>query len=262
MLRVFRRRTVALLLAVTLIATSAALSGTHHMRRSPARAQEPPSATPVQLSFPTFTPTAPETTATPTRTATVDQTAIEAEAISNNTNVRAGPDINESPLGQISPGSRYTVLGRRFDWYHIVYPDSPTGTAWVYKDVVTLTGDPNLIPEMELEDIPTLDPGFFEEQQTLEAVQETPGGASTLTAIAQVTPTGVFTAGPEDLALTREPGAPLPTFTYPPTVTPLTIPEAAPVTAARDSGIPPLIPIAALGAFGLLGLLIGILRRL
>ena len=258
------RRTLALLLTLALVLGSVVLATTANNRLagSPAHAQDAPTPTSVQLQFPTATPTAGPPSPSPTRTATVSQIAPQIEAITADTNVRSGPDINESPLGKIQPGTQYTVIGQRFDWYQIEYPDSPSRTAWVYKDVVTLDGDANLIPQLELEDIPTVDPGFFAQQQTAESVLETPGGAATLTAVAQVTPTGIFTADPEGLVATRQPGEPLPTFTFAATVTPLTIPEAGPVNIVDESGVPPIIPILALGAVGLLGLLISVLRRL
>ena len=184
------------------------------------------------------------------------------EAISNETNVRAGPDINETRVGLIYPGTLYPVLGKRFDWYQIEFSTSPSGTAWVYKDVVTLTGDAALIPELELADIPTLDPNFASVQETLAYVSATPGSAATLTAQALITPTGIFTPEPGALAPTLVPGAPLPTFTFPPyTPTPVLIPRSNP-TQPSESGLAPIVPILALGALGLMGLLVALLRRL
>lgn len=216
----------------------------------------------LTLQFPAPTATPPPPTGTATRTATPPGRPL-VEAISNATNVRAGPDINDERLGQIYPGTSYAVIARRFDWYQIEFPDSPNGTGWVYKDVVTLTGDPATITELEEGDVSTVDPGFISIQQTVDYITATPGALMTLTAEAMITPTGVFTADP-NAAPTLEPGAPLPTYTPPPfTNTPIVIPNTATAdTADTGMGIPPIVPILALGALGLMGLLIGFLRRL
>jgi hypothetical protein len=245
----------ALMLAVTIPRAHSALSGGES--NAPAR-QGAPTAVPLQ--FPTPTATAGPPTETPTRTPTALGRAV-VEAISADTNVRGGPDINENRVGQIQPGTLYPVLGKRFNWYQIEYTNSPTGTAWVYFEVVTLTGDPALIPELSLEDIPTVDPAFLAQQQTAEAVANTPGGAATLTAQVLITPTGIFTVVPGE-GPTLVPGAPLPTFTYPPyTPTPVAFPRTNPAPV-QSGGIPPLVPILALGALGLMGLLVALLRRL
>jgi hypothetical protein len=227
-----------------------------HTAQGGEAAQQP---TPVPLQFPTPTETAGPPTETPTRTPTALGRPV-VEAISADTNVRAGPDINENRVGQIQPGTQYPVLGKRFNWYQIEYAEAPSGTAWVYADVVTLTGDPGVIPELSLEDIPTVDPGFLGQQQTAEAIANTPGAGATLTAQALITPTGIFTAAPEERTLA--PGERLPTFTYPAyTPTPVAFPRTNP-PPVQGGGIPPLVPILALGALGLMGLLVALLRRL
>jgi hypothetical protein len=242
---------VVVVMAAGLIITSA-----HRAQGRDGEQQQP---TAVPLVFPTPTWTAGPPTETPTRTPTALGRAV-VEAISEDTNVRAGPDINEDRVGQIQPGTQYPVLGRRFNWYQIEYTDAPSGTAWVYSEVVNLTGDPATIPELSLDDIPTVDPGFLDQQQTAEAIANTPGAAATLTAQALITPTGIFTAAPEDRTLA--PGERLPTFTYPAyTPTPVAFPRTNP-PPVEAGGVPPLVPILALGALGLMGLLVALLRRL
>jgi hypothetical protein len=256
-----RRRLGALVAGLVLVvSTSIAWAGSSSTEGQPERAAQ---GTPVPLQFPTPTPTAGPPTETATRTPTSAGRAV-VEAISNDTNVRAGPDINDTPVGKIFPGRQYPVVGQRFDWYQIEFPDAPSGTGWVYSGVVTLSGDPQTIVQLELEDIPTVDPAFAAVQETLAVITGTPGSLATLTAQVQITPTGVFTAAPGEVAPTLYPGQPLPTFTFPPyTSTPVIIPRAAPSTLQDNSGsLPPLIPILALGALGLLGLLVSLLRRL
>jgi len=257
-----QRRWLGMLVAaiVLVVSTTVAWAGPSGVEpRESAAAQ----GTPVPLQFPTPTPTAGPPTETATRTPTSEGRPV-IEAISNDTNVRAGPDINDTPVGKIYPGRQYPVIGQRFDWYQIEFPDTPSGTAWVYSGVVTLTGDASLIVQFEQEDVPTVDPAFAAVQETLAVVTGTPGAVATLTAQVQITPTGVFTAAPGEAGPTLMPGQPLPTFTFPPyTVTPVIIPRVAPSTVQTDSGsLPPILPILALGALGLLGLLVSLLRRL
>jgi hypothetical protein len=257
-----QRRRLGMLVAgfILVVSTSIAWAGSSGADTHREAAAQ---GTPVPLQFPTPTATAGPPTETATRTPTSEGRPF-VEAISNDTNVRAGPDINDAPVGKIYPGRTYPVLGQRFDWYQIEFPDTPSGTAWVYSGVVTLTGDASLIVQFEQADIPTQDSAFVAAQETLAVITGTPGAIATLTAQVQITPTGVFTAAPGEEGPTLMPGQPLPTFTFPPyTSTPVIIPRVAPSSVQTDSdGLPPLVPILALGALGLLGLLISLLRRL
>lgn len=219
-------------------------------------------ATAIQLTFPAPSATAGPPTGTATRTATAVGRPV-IEAVTAETNVRAGPDINEPRVAVISPGTQYPVVGRRFDWYQIEMPEASGGVGWVYSGVVNLAGDPAAIPELELDQIATVDPALQAAQQTADYVTQTPGAIMSLTAMGQITPTGVFTPeGGEGPTLV--PGAPLPTYTPPPfTNTPVIIPQASGATSeASDDAIPPIVPILALGALGLLGLIVALLRRL
>jgi hypothetical protein len=252
------RRLLALGLALLLAAATLGAAWVHaDPARADRRAQE---ATPVPLIFPTST-ASPAASGTPTRTPTQGASGAFVEANSEATNVRAGPDINEARLGQIGPGTQYPILGRRFNWYLIAYPNAPGGEAWVYNEVVTVTGDAATIVEMELGDIPTSDPLLSAADDTAEAITQTPGIAFTLTAQSFITPTGVFTAAP-GAESTLAPGQSLPTYTFPPySPTPVAVPRANP-TPVSQSGLPPIVPILALGALGLMGLLVAVLRRL
>ncbi len=221
------------------------------------RAAQLASPTPVQLPFPTATPTPGPPTATPSRTPTsIGRPWVEA--IGEYANVRAEPDINGARVGQIRPGTTYPILGQRYQWYWIEYPEIPAGTAWVHESVVKVGGDVTQI--VQLEELPTVEPALAAAQATELAISATPGMVATMTAQAQITPTGVFTAQPAGAGAVSA-GQPLPTFTFPPyTVTPLVIPRQNPPPA--ESGLPPIVPIMALGALGLLGVLVAALRRL
>jgi len=255
------KRTVLIaLLAILVLAGGASLVWAQPVSDSGHAAhQAQGTPTPVQLQFPTATATPEPPTASPTRTPTSAGRPY-IEALQESTNVRAGPDINENRVGQIFPGTTYPILGKRFQWYWIEFPESPAGTAWVHESVVRIGGDITQIQDIELESIPTIDPVTLAVQQTAEAIINTPGAVATLTAQAQITPIGVFTPGAAGPTLA--PGQPLPTFTFPPyTVTPIPIPRTNP-PPANSSGIAPIVPILALAALGLMGLLVSLLRRM
>jgi len=259
-----RRAASALGLAAALLVVGWALAqrGTpgHPAARALAAQLETP--TPVQLTFPEATqPPLAAPSASPTRTPTVVANNF-VEALANDTNVRAGPDIDAERVGLIYPGTQFQVIARRFEWYQIQFPESPTGSAWVHNSVVSLTGNAADIPEVELDQIPTIDPAFIAAQATARFVRETPGALATLTAAVAITPTGVFTPAPGEIS-TLDPSAIPPTFTEPPyTNTPIVIPRGAPVSTGSAGGVPPIVPILALAALGLMGLLVALLRRL
>ena len=220
-------------------------------------AQQQPTAVP--LDFPTATPTPGPPTETPTRTPT-PAGLPQVEAVQNDTNIRAEPDITGNDVGDIHPGTKYDVLGQRFEWYYIAVPEIPSGHAWVHNSVVSLDGDPATIPQYELEDLPTADAGLVSVQETALAITQTPGAGATLTAQALITPTGIFTAAPGE-EITLAPGERLPTYTHPAaTVTPVPFPRTNPPSEA--GGLAPIVPILALGALGVMGLMVSIMRRL
>lgn len=240
------------------------LAGDENLRQQ-ADLRQFATATPGSVQLPTSTATATPPAPTATRTPTSQGPAL-IEAKNPDTNVRSGPDITNDRLGQIQPGERYVVTGRRFKWLRIQYPNTPTGVAWVFEDVVNIIGEADLIPELDLEQLPTIDPTEAANQETLIAATLTPGGVLTLTAQAFVTPQGVFTLDPAATRPTLAPGERLPTFTFPPfTNTPIPIGDiqAPPPSNSNDSTqFAPAIPILGLAALGLLGIFIGIFRRL
>ena len=186
------------------------------------------------------------------------------EALSDDTNVRGDADISAAVVGKMYPGFKYPIIGKLFKWYYIEFPDSPSGTGWVYEDVVTVTGDPALITAYDPSTRPDVDPAILANQQTADAITLTPGLAFTITAQSQITPTGILaTSAGEGQGDVPGSDGRLPTFTFPPyTLTPVPVPQTPPVAATQAGGIPPLLPILGLGALGLMGLLIALLRRL
>lgn len=216
------------------------------------------SATPIPVVLPTMTATlAPIETATATRTPTPIGPAL-AEALEGPTNIRVAPDIEAERLGQIFPGELFPVLGRATGtlWLQIQYPGSPSGTAWVFEQVVRLTGEVDEIPNIDVFNEPTIDVNAVVAEQTLEVLAQTPGALATLTAQA-------IAAGAGDVLPPTATNAPLPTYTYPPNTggQPTLIPTEN-MSASPEDGIPPIVPIIALGLLGSFGLVVGLLRRL
>ncbi len=220
------------------------------------------SPTPAPVVLPSASPTVEVlVTATATRTATPVGPAL-AEALVEGTNVRAGPDIAAERLGQINPGTTYPIMGRAEGtrWYRIQFPDAPNGIAWVYEEVVSISGNVDAIPEIKTSTLPTVDVGRAQATQTIEALAQTPGALETATAAAGIAGV-VVTGGP---ALPTSTLAPLPTFTAPagPVVQATTFIPQTTQTSDNGSDLPPIIPIIGLGVLGGLGLLISILRRI
>lgn len=233
-------------------------------------------STPQSVVLPTSTATDLPPTPTETRTPTPPG-AVLIEAKGNDTNVRAGPDITDDRLGVIQPGTQYIVRGRRFEWYQIEYPDTPSRIGWVHQSVVNVIGDVSLILEIDPALLPTIDLTRASQQETLLAATSTPGGFLTLTAAVQITPEGIFTeeATPgRQNRPTLAPGERLPTFTFPPfSPTPLNVQaiQGVNITTQEDEGLSsilpgstfaPIIPIAGMAALGLMGLFVSLFRRL
>jgi uncharacterized protein YraI len=230
-------------------------------------AQQGPTATPAPISLATEVPQATEagpafnlTTAEPTSSAQVFLEALDLA------NVRAQPDTSASQLGTIRAGTQYAVIGRYFEWLQFQFPSSPTGTGWVFGQLVTVTGNLASIPEFDPATAPTADPLAAQSTATQAALTQTPGGILTATAferfLAQEGPIG-----------TLAPGQALPTFTYPAEVSLVTpTPDAQQATETpleaqtvlnvqgRD-GIAPIVPILALAALGILGILVSAVRK-
>jgi uncharacterized protein YraI/beta-lactamase class A len=92
-----------------------------------------------------------------------DQGAPEvyAEAIGQ-ANLRGGPGIEYPVVGEIMAGTRYRVLGQHalVPWLRLDYPAA--SDAWVYTELVTVSGNLALVPVTEdfppIGDVPTFTP--------------------------------------------------------------------------------------------------------
>lgn len=225
------------------------------MNQGPTFAQNP-TLTPLVISYPSSTPTPPPLlTVTPTRTPTTSVSLIRVEAKSE-ARIRTAPDLNAQVLETAKPGKFFNVLGRRAKWIQVVYPAAPSGTAWVYEDVVSFSGgDPKTIPELDAGLVPTANVQTAAVLQTAQFITGTPGAPLTATAV-QAVATGMFTKVADSGGT---PLGPLPTFTFPAPILEATLPARASVST--QSGMPPIVPIIGLAVLGVAGLLVAFLRR-
>lgn len=121
-------------------------------------------------------------------------TEVYAEAVGQ-ANLRGGPGIEYPVVGQISAGQRFAVLARHslVPWLRLDYAAAAPGEAWVYADLVTVTGSLALVP----------------------AVSTFPA-AATPAPSATATPAAVTAPGPSPAPTLTTTAAPSPTPTDPP----------------------------------------------
>lgn len=221
-------------------------------------------APPVDL----VTPTATFTPSPDVRSAAL----LQAKASAGEVNVRADADIEGELLGQIQFGDQYVVTGRSYQWYRFIYESAPQGFAWVFDELVDVTGDPALIPDLSQELIPTLNATLIFATENAASMLQTPGRALTVAAgsreivgpVAAVNPGS--TAQNQSTAETEQ--AILPTFTYASQIAMIATESMSEVDAAEPTAppsgsgtFPPILPIVVLGGFGMLGLAVSAMRR-
>ncbi len=216
-----------------------------------------PTLTPLPVLIVTRTETPPPfESPTPSRTPTPEVSTIRAEA-REEANIRSAPSLDSQVLFKEKPGRFFAVTGRYGMWLQIRYDRAASGVAWVYEDVVVLTGgDPATIPIIDPQALPTANVATAGAQQTSEFLTATPGAPETAT-VMQASATGIFTRAADGGVGT--PLGPQPTFTYPPAFVEATLP--ARVSLSARGTIPPIVFIAGLGMIGVAGMLIGMLRR-
>jgi uncharacterized protein YraI len=107
-------------------------------------------------------PTAPITTTAPgtaTLPAGLQPPFVRLIAGQDFANVRTGPDVAyEPPVGRLNAAtSAAAVKGKSANglWWQILFPSAPGGVAWVFGQLVTLTGDANAIPVVQAPPLPT-----------------------------------------------------------------------------------------------------------
>lgn len=220
------------------------------------------SATPTgsQIQLPTSTPTqAGGPTATPSHTPSA--TPVTAKVIQE-ARLRTTPDIGTDAniVAVLEGGVILPVVGQwlGYDWLLVAWVEAPGGKAWIHKSVVEISGDLTTVPAVTPPPQATVELTQAALDATATIILQTPGAAETATAAAFFAPSGVYTVTPGSVAVAGV----MPTFTPPePYVQPETL--AAPEGAAQlRRGPAPAVLIIALGAMGLLTLIVGLLRRL
>ena len=245
------------------------------LAQMPAAAQENATSTPVRVRIPAGGAPALRAVAspTPTRTPTPSVVMLEAKAEAGPVNVRSGADIESGRLGTIQAGELYAVLGRRHRWLQIQFLSAPDGRAWVFEELVTVTGDESSIPNLIQVTPQPLAQARIDATRTRALFTLTPGAVLTMTASSRILafPGQGADASALDAASGGDVRAALPTYTFPPhlvsaTDTPdapaeMNTPELPAATPAVPERIPPAVPIALLATGGLLGLVLYSLRR-
>jgi uncharacterized protein YraI len=143
-------------------------------------------------------------------------------------NVRSGPGRGYDTIGTLVVGQWVPALGRTpgGDWIQIAYPGASGGVAWVYAYLTDVTGD-----------LPVIEPPPTPTPFTTPTIDPTRAAQFII-----------------DIPPTR-----LPTFTPSP---PLIVPTFQPEIPMRGSGGQPIgLVIVVLGAIGLFGGVISLLRR-
>lgn len=241
------------------------------------------SPTPVQFSIATdAAPLLPTdvaiSTPTPTRTPT-SIPPVMIRAINPDTatqvNVRAEPDPGGERLGALEPDVTYVVLGRYFSWIQFEYQASPTGRAWVFETLVEVIGDENRIQQVDPFVAPTVSSDNLRLTQTFEALINRPGAAETATADARIIALPTSVGGGPNRPSLGQAGPGLPTFTPPPDIlvlpptpqfnvqpSPTPEPDVLQNTIGliTSGGLPPIVPIVLLIGFGVLGVVVSLVR--
>ncbi|MEQ8677956.1 MAG: SH3 domain-containing protein [Aggregatilineales bacterium] len=235
------------------------------------------SETPIRVNIPTSIPIptsgsvfSPTPTFTATNEGPVQLRVIGADPV----NVRSLADIESDILGTIRPEETYSVIGKLFMWYQIMFDASPNGRGWVFEGLVEVIGDVP-VPDLSLATAtPQLDAQIVAETQTQAVIDTVPGGDLTATANSRVIAPPIGNSGAEAGSGDSVNASNLmPTFTYPPNLdiqrpivnesneaTPMPeVSGGSPVSTSDE--IAPIVPIVILFGFGLAGLLINSLRR-
>ncbi len=243
--------------------------------------QNAPTATPVLLSLPSPLPILPTNPVEPNNVPIVRSPTPEGgaylEALTE-ANVRSEPDPESERLGTIRAGDQYAVLGRYYRWYQFQFNQSPSGTGWVFDELVNVTGNTNGIADLTV-GTSTPDVAGAQIGATLALITRTPGGILTATAGVGIIPLPLEANIDTDLPVDGNANLsdiPLPTFTAPANVAPINgtaqsadgslinsteEPSANIVDINLPSSIPPILPILVLGGFGILGLFVSSSRR-
>jgi hypothetical protein len=75
-------------------------------------------------------------------------------------NVRSGPGLGYDIVGKLNANQSVTVKGKNTDasWWQVNMPGAPNGVGWVFKDVVTFSGDASKLAVAAAPPLPTAAP--------------------------------------------------------------------------------------------------------
>jgi hypothetical protein len=232
------------------------------------------SDTPVRVILPDATQVTPQAnilTATPTFTPTEPPPSVFLEAAAPLGDILV-LDFPETGLylGSLERERQYPITGQYYSWIQFEYPASPNGLGWVYYETVRVVGD---IAAINIISDPNAANASPEDNQTATAEAEllTPSIAETASAEARILSLPTESA----ISDNQGQGAFLPTYTPPadivvraPTQVPGEVLATTPTPSFIDNAVslttrrlPPIAPILILGGFGLLGLLVSLIRR-
>jgi hypothetical protein len=209
----------------------------------------------ILTATPTFTPTLPPS-----------EVFLEADAPLGDIIVLDFPETG-TYLGSLELGRQYPIVGQYYSWIEFEYPPGPNGLGWVYFETVRVIGDVSKIRIIS-------DPGAANtdnQTATAEAALLTPSIAETASAEARIliVPTVAATSNgnqgnfpstftpPPDIVL-RAPTQVSGEIVEPSPTPSLTENVIALVSNRR---VPPILPILLFGGFGVLGLMVGLIRR-
>jgi beta-lactamase class A/uncharacterized protein YraI len=87
----------------------------------------------------------PTTTRAPSPTPTVEGPIATTLGEAN---VRFGPDLQYPVIVKVAAGRSFRVLERHalYPWTRVALDESPTGSGWLYNDVIEISGDLSLVP--------------------------------------------------------------------------------------------------------------------
>lgn len=119
--------------------------------------------------LPAFSPTPSPAGLDPAASAATDEPPTLMPTVNGPTvttlgeaNIRFGPGVEYAPIIKVPEGATFRILERHaiFPWLHIALPESPSGSGWVYREIVTINGDLSQVPVTSAQSFgfPTLTP--------------------------------------------------------------------------------------------------------
>jgi hypothetical protein len=79
-------------------------------------------------------------------------TPVTARPLEDDVNLRAGPGLDQALVGTLKSGESVQVIGRSDDvpWFQVACSCAPDGLAWVFGEVVVISGDISTLPEVTI----------------------------------------------------------------------------------------------------------------